>query len=73
LFAASAVMSFVAIVLKNPLLSHEQNNLLLGTKLGLLCSLCLIVYFVVSVLLKDESAYAIWNRIKSRINNLINA
>lgn len=60
------VMSVAAFMMRGYWMMGEENNLILGIKLCIISCVCLGIFFVVSVLLKDESAYAFWKKVKSR-------
>ena len=60
------VMSVAGFMLRGAFLLGEESNLLIGIKLCVISIVCLGIFFVVSVLLKDESAYAFFKKVKAR-------
>lgn len=59
------VMSVAGFMLRGAFLLGEESNLLIGIKLCVISIVCLGIFFVVSVLLKDESAYAFFKKVKA--------
>ncbi|HIZ28668.1 MAG TPA: murein biosynthesis integral membrane protein MurJ [Candidatus Adamsella sp.] len=60
------VMSVAGFMMRGAFLLGEESNLLIGIKLCVISIVCLGIFFVVSVLLKDESAYAFFKKVKAR-------
>lgn len=60
------VMSVAGFMMRGAFLLGEESNLLIGIKLCVISVVCLGIFFVVSVLLKDESAYAFFKKVKAR-------
>ena len=60
------VMSVAGFMMRGAFLLGEESNLLIGIKLCVISIGCLGIFFVVSVLLKDESAYAFFKKVKAR-------
>ena len=60
------VMSVAGFIMRRAFLLGEESNLLIGIKLCVISVVCLGIFFVVSVLLKDESAYAFFKKVKAR-------
>lgn len=60
------VMSVAGFMMRGAFLLGEESNLLIGIKLCVISIVCLGIFFVVSVLLKDESAYTFFKKVKAR-------